>query len=97
MEVIKKQKFGNWFRTSITARMLVVGFILIVLLIPLGFVKDLIRERSHRQAEVIHEINQKWGNEVVLYGPIIKIPYKTYKEQRTFTFTYLSLFLYNRY
>ncbi|NQZ45144.1 MAG: cell envelope integrity protein CreD [Flavobacteriaceae bacterium] len=95
MEVIKKQKFGNWFRTSITARMLVVGFILIVLLIPLGFVKDLIRERGHRQAEVIHEINQKWGNEVVLYGPIIKIPYKTYKEQRTFddkTKTYIKTY-----
>ena len=84
MEIIQKQKFGNWFRTSITARMLVVGFILLILLIPLGFVKDLIRERGHRQHEVIAEINSKWGNEVVLYGPIVKIPYKTYQEKRTF-------------
>lgn len=92
MEIIKKQKFGNWFKTSITARMLVVGFILIILLIPLSFVKDLIRERGTRQHEVIREINQKWGNEVVLYGPIIKVPYKTYNEKRTYdekTKTYL--------
>lgn len=84
MEIIKKQKFGNWFRTSITARMLAVGFILLVLLIPLSFVKSLIRERGARQHEVIREINHKWGNEVVLYGPIIKVPYKTYTEKRTY-------------
>ena len=80
----KKQKIGNWFRTSISARMLVVGFIFLILLIPLGFVKDLIRERETRQAEVIQEINEKWGNEVVLYGPIVKVPYKTYTEEKIF-------------
>lgn len=80
----KKQKIGNWFRTSITAKMFMVGFIFLILLIPLGFVKDLIRERETRQAEVIQEINEKWGNEVVLYGPIIKVPYKTYTEEKTF-------------
>ena len=95
MEVIKKQKFGNWFRTSISARMLVVGFILIILLIPLNFVKSLIRERGYRQSEVIQEINQKWGNEVVLYGPIIKIPYKTVTESRSYdekTKTYIKTY-----
>ena len=30
----KKSKFSNWMRNSITARMLVVGFLLLVLLIP---------------------------------------------------------------
>ena len=95
MEIIKKQKFGNWFRTSITARMFVVGFILIILLIPLTFVKDLIRERGFRQTEVIQEINEKWGNEVVLYGPILKVPYKTQTETRTYdekTKTYTKTF-----
>ena len=80
----KRSKIGNWFKTSISARMLIVGFILVILLIPLSFVKDLIRERGYRQTEVIQEINQKWGNQVTLYGPIIKIPYKTYKEEKVF-------------
>ena len=80
----KKQKIGNWFKTSISARMLVVGFIFLILLIPLSFVKDLSRERETRQAEVIQEINEKWGNEVVLYGPIVKVPYKTYTEEKIF-------------
>lgn len=77
----QKGKFGNWLKTSITARMLVVGVLLLVLLIPLGFVKDLIYERAQRQADVITEINQKWGNEVLVSGPILKIPYKYYEEK----------------
>lgn len=80
----KKQKIGNWFKNSISAKMLIVGFILLILLIPLSYVEDLIREREIRQSEVIQEINEKWGNEVILYGPIIKIPFKTYKEEKTF-------------
>lgn len=80
----KRGKFGNWIRNSITARMLIVGFLMLVLLIPLEFVKSLISERSYRQAEVLKEINSKWGNEVLLSGPIVKVPYKTFKEVRTY-------------
>ncbi len=84
MENTTKQsqsKFGNWLKTSITARMFVIGFLTLILLIPLFFVEDLIRERSQRQTEVINEINKQWGNEVLIYGPILKVPYKTYQEK----------------
>ena len=74
-------KFGNWLKSSITARMLMVGFLTIVLLIPLFFIQDLINERSRRQQSVINEINQQWGNEVLIYGPILKIPYQTFSEK----------------
>ena len=77
----QQNKFGNWLKTSITARMLIVGFLTVVLLIPLVFIQELIKERSHRQTEVIEEINQQWGNEVLIYGPILKVPYKTYNEK----------------
>ncbi len=80
----KKAKFSSWLRNSITARMLVVGFLLLVLLIPLEFVKSLITERAFRQQEVVQEINDKWGNEVIFSGPILKVPYKTYKEEKVY-------------
>ncbi|MBT0608825.1 cell envelope integrity protein CreD [Aequorivita echinoideorum] len=79
-----KNKFSNWLKNSITARMMVVGFLLLILLIPLEFVKELIRERAVRQAEVVSEINGKWGNNVLISGPIIKIPYKVLKEETNF-------------
>ncbi|MDV7185793.1 cell envelope integrity protein CreD [Lutibacter sp. TH_r2] len=77
----QKNKFGNWLKNSITARMLMVGILIIVLLIPLSYIQSLIVERSSRQESVVNEINQKWGNEVLLYGPILKVPYKTYTEK----------------
>ncbi len=85
METIKKNKgFGNWIRTSITARMLMVGFLILVLLIPLIYIKELINERSQRQEEVVSEVGNLWGTEVLLMGPILKIPYKTYTESTTY-------------
>ena len=83
MDTNKQQqgKFGKWVKTSITARMLMVGFLIIILMIPLSYIKSLIQERKLRQKEVVNEINQKWGEEVLLYGPILKVPYKTYFEK----------------
>ncbi len=74
-------KFGNWLKNSITARMLMVGFLTLLLLIPLAYIQDLIRERSNRQKDVVKEINQTWGEEVLLYGPVLQIPYKTFQEK----------------
>ncbi|WP_411893718.1 cell envelope integrity protein CreD [Winogradskyella sp. A2] len=73
-------KFGHWLKTSITARMIIVGVLIMVLLIPLTYVNILIEERSYRQQDVVREINTKWGNDVIIYGPILKVPYKTYTE-----------------
>ncbi len=84
MENTNKQqqsKISHWIKTSITARMIMIGFLIIVLLIPLFFIQDLIRERSNRQHQVINEVNQQWGNAVLLYGPILRVPYKTYLEK----------------
>ena len=34
--------------------------------------------------EVVREINSKWGNEVIISGPILKIPYKTFKKEKVY-------------
>ncbi len=77
METQKQKKsFGQWLKTSITVRMMMVGILILVLLIPLSYIRSLIQERAFRQEEVVKEINQKWGNEVLIYGPILKVPYQ---------------------
>ncbi|MBT8245150.1 cell envelope integrity protein CreD [Winogradskyella sp.] len=89
----QSNRFTYWLKTSITARMLMVGFLVIVLLIPLSYINSLIRERSFRQTDVVNEINEKWGDEVLIYGPVLKLPYKTYSEKTTYndkTKTYLT-------
>ena len=84
MEHIKNQntnKFGNWLKTSITARLIMVGILTLLLMIPLSLIQNLITERSERQEEVVQEIGEKWGNEVLIYGPVLKVPYITYEEK----------------
>lgn len=72
----------SWLKESITARLLIVGFLLLILLIPLESVKSLIAERHHRQEDVVKEVGEKWGNSVTLNGLILKIPYQTYKKTK---------------
>mgnify|MGYP000915168356 CR=1 FL=1 len=57
---MQQNKFGNWIKNSITARMLMIGILIIVLLIPLSFIVSLIRERASRQESVVNEINEKF-------------------------------------
>ncbi len=84
METQKQKKsFGQWLKTSITVRMLMVGILILTLLIPLSYIKNLIRERAFRQEAVVKEINQKWGNEVLLYGPVLKIPYQIHSLKKS--------------
>jgi len=78
METGKPKKRLN-LKNSISVRLIVIGILTLLLLIPLEFIKNLIYERMSRQEEVVEEISKKWGKEVLLYGPILKIPYKEYK------------------
>lgn len=79
METPENQNKFNFFQSN-TAKMILVALLTLFLLIPLEFVKNLITERSLRQEEVIAEINDKWGEDVYFYGPILKVPYNFYEE-----------------
>jgi len=79
METQNNQKNVNFFHTK-TARLLMVVVLILLLMIPLQLMNGLIKERESRQNDVISEISEKWGEEIVLYGPIIKIPYHVYTE-----------------
>ncbi|MCP9201254.1 cell envelope integrity protein CreD [Gramella sp. GC03-9] len=75
-------KFLTWLKNSITARMFIVGILTLVLLIPLLMVEELITERADRQKSVVSEINDKWGEAVTIYGPILKIPFRSFREKQ---------------
>lgn len=75
------QSAPGFFQSS-TAKIIMVGMLTLLLLIPLQFVKSLIFERAERQKEVVTEINNKWGESVYFYGPILKVPYTLYSETK---------------
>lgn len=74
---IQNQEPKTFFQST-TAKMIMVGFLTLVLLIPLFFVQDLISERSQRKNEVTREVSNLWGSDIQFYGPILKIPYTSY-------------------
>lgn len=71
-------------------KLLAIGFIMLILLIPQNMISSLVRERAVRRDSVVAEVSYKWGNPQTLTGLILAIPYKKYstikkdgKEEKT--------------
>ena len=69
----KENKF-NWMKNSISFKITVIGFLILILLIPANMVKNLVLERQLRMREVQNEISQKWGGNQTIAGPVITVP-----------------------
>lgn len=71
----------NWIKDSITFKLVVIGFLIIVLLIPMQMIRKLISEREYTRQAVVEEISSKWARAQTINGPVVTVPYKyTYKE-----------------
>lgn len=73
------QRFSQWLKESLIVKLLAIGFITLILLIPNAMIDDLIRERQFRQDEVIREVSQSWGGSQAIRGPLLSIPYSTWQ------------------
>ena len=62
-------------RGSQTLRLLTVGFLALILLIPVGMISGLVSEREQRRREAISEVSSSWGNAQTISGPALMIPY----------------------
>ncbi len=69
---------GNWIRYSVTFRIAVVGILALLLLIPVGMVRNLINQREFTKKTAESEISQKWGGQQTIAGPILSVPYKKF-------------------
>jgi inner membrane protein involved in colicin E2 resistance len=61
---------------SLTVKLVVIGGLILVLLIPVSMVQSLIREREWRRQEVVDEITAKWGRAQTIAGPVMSVPYR---------------------
>ena len=64
-----------------TLKLLMLGALSLLLLIPTFFIGDIIRERSSLKESVQFEIGDKWGHEQIITGPIISLPYQLLSTQ----------------
>ena len=61
--------------SSTTLRLLVIGVLVLLMLIPLSMVESIVAERQLTYADVLAEISAHWGSEQVLTGPILVVPF----------------------
>jgi inner membrane protein len=67
---------GNWFRESIVAKLLFIGMLILLLLLPSAMIDNLINERAARQDGIIQDVSDKWSGAQQFKGPVLIIPYK---------------------
>lgn len=70
-----KMFLKNSARSSILIKMFAIGILALLLLIPTSMITDLIKERANRKNEAIAEVYNKWGNQQIVAGPVLTIPY----------------------
>jgi inner membrane protein len=76
------EKASGKIQSSLTIKLLTIGILILLLLIPLDMVQDLIRDREYRNYEAINEVNKLWGSHQTLKGPVLSIPYKEYVKEK---------------
>lgn len=69
------ERLNNWIKESITIKLMSIGFLVLILLIPSSWIESLIVERQIRSESVIQEISSKWSGEQSIVGPILVIPF----------------------
>jgi inner membrane protein len=72
-------------RRAIFFKMAGVAILILFLLIPLGMIDSVLRERLERRNEAVADITSIWGREQNIIGPVLIVPYrysfKSWKEQ----------------
>jgi inner membrane protein len=84
MEDSMKEKFGLNFKEwteTVLFKGIVALFLAFLVLIPIGQVENLLRERENRMYEVKEEVISRWGGWQYIAGPIIVIPIIEFYEE----------------
>ncbi|MDH5600193.1 MAG: cell envelope integrity protein CreD [Gammaproteobacteria bacterium] len=60
----------------------VIGFLMLVLLIPLSMIEEVVSERSYFRDHASRSIAQSWTGKQKIIGPVLVVPYIQYYKQR---------------
>ncbi len=73
----------DFLRRSQLLRVLLIGFLVLLLQIPIGMIHGLIEARRATRDEAVTEVTATWGQRQVVLGPALAVPYvKTWTEDR---------------
>jgi len=69
------ERLNGWARRSVTLKLVSIGILILLLLIPTAMLTDRIYERQGVRDSAIREVSSKWGDAQTFGGPVISIPY----------------------
>ncbi|MFB9844209.1 cell envelope integrity protein CreD [Mucilaginibacter ginsenosidivorans] len=70
----------HWLRESVTVKLIFIGILVLVLLIPSAMINSLIQERAQRQDDTVKTVTDQYSGDQLIQGPVLVIPYR---EQQT--------------
>jgi Inner membrane protein CreD len=69
-------EFLQRLRASVTVKLLFIGFLVLLLLIPMGMIENVINERNDLYRSAKRDIMNAWGREQTVGGPVLTLPYR---------------------
>jgi inner membrane protein len=60
---------------AVVIKMVIIGIIILVLLIPASMIGFLVDEREERKDEAVTEVLSKWAGEQTIFVPVLSVPY----------------------
>ena len=69
------ERLTSSIRNSKMLRFFLVGFLALLLQIPIVMIAGLVSERQGRRQEAVTEVSSKWGNTQIITGPALVVPY----------------------
>ncbi|HEY8782603.1 MAG TPA: cell envelope integrity protein CreD [Mucilaginibacter sp.] len=72
----QKRGLMDWLKESVTVKLIFIGALILVLLIPSTLIENLINERAGRQQEMMQDVSDKWSGSQLIVGPVLIIPYQ---------------------
>ncbi|MCX8107709.1 MAG: cell envelope integrity protein CreD, partial [Verrucomicrobiae bacterium] len=77
---------GGEFQTGVAMKLVIVGCLVLLGLVPLTMIRSVLGERQMRHREAMENITSTWGSSQTIAGPILVIPYyrnvKVWKERQ---------------
>ena len=74
-------------------KMIAIGILVLLFLIPTNMIQNLIQERENNQNDVINQVANSWGDKQYIGGPILSVPYLAKVEDDNRRFKMVKMYL----
>lgn len=69
------ETIGQFISKSVTLKILSIFILMLLLMIPMAFIRELINERDTLRQTTIAKTTDEWAKEQHIYGPVLTIPF----------------------